>query len=84
MSKANLLDLSTDILKERITDAHKLLAQEFKGANPYRQKPMDNKERIFIFSQFTPGQIQEARRAFGNDAVDNYLADIAKLMARRR
>lgn len=82
--KKNLLDLSTDILKERITSAQAILAQEFKGSNPYRQKPVDNKERLLTFSQFTPEQIREARAAFGDDAMDSYLVQIATLMRRRK
>lgn len=82
--KKNLLDLSTDILKDRIRAAHSILAQDFKGANRYRQKPVSNKERLLTFSQFTPEQIQQARAAFGDDAVDNYLLDIQKIARRQR
>ncbi len=77
-------DLATDILKQRITMASSEIQRRSKGSDPYRQKPVSAKERLLTFSQFTPEMIQQARMAMGDDAVDNYLSEMQRLIGRQR
>ncbi len=82
MTHPNQFDQATDILKSRVNSAYAEMHKNYQNTNPYRQQPSDPKERIYQFSQFTPQDFVMARRTFGDDVVNQYIANIQKLQGR--
>lgn len=82
MAKQNIFDKATDTLKARLDRAFGVLSGQFKGANPYRQKPISNDERIYNYYQMLPHE-QELRGEFGDYPVDRYKQNIESLIRRR-
>ncbi len=80
--KKNQYDLATDYLKERVNLAFGELRKQYGRANPYRQEPVEPRQRLFDYSQITPEQIAFARQQFGPEIVDKYIVDMEGLKAR--
>ncbi len=81
--KENVLDIATDILKVRVGDASLIIKKMFKGANPYRQEPVPDEERIQNYLQTTPDEDAQLRQQFGDQEVDGMHARMQGLMYRR-
>ncbi len=82
MANKSEFDSATDIIKERLTMANAEIVKRTKGTNPYRQESISAREAIYNFSQVPPDVWQQMRLKVGDEAVDKYFTEIAK-MARR-
>lgn len=83
MTEKNIMDIATDILKERLEDAYAELAIQYHKKRPYRKEPVSVEERLFKYSQITPEQLDVGRREFGDEVVDAYLNSMQKTLNRR-
>ena len=66
----------------RIENVSTRMAKEFKGTRPFDQEAVDNRQRLYDYSQLTPEKIQFARQNFGNEVVDNHILEMEQLKAR--
>ena len=83
MPRENQLDLATDILKSRMSDAFEELRTQYKGTNPYRKEPIPRKERLMQYEQFTPEVEQMLRQSMGDEPVDKYIMKMEALGRQR-
>lgn len=85
MTKENMMDIATDILKERIGDANLVIEKMYKGTNPYRMEPMPDEERInnYLKIKADPQMEMQMRQEFGNKEFDNMEFQVRDLINRR-
>ncbi len=80
--KKNQYDLATDFLKERMNLGFAEMHKQYGKSNPYRQEPVDPKQRLYDYMQKTPQDFEFARQNFPPEIVDKYIADMEGLKAR--
>lgn len=82
--KENLMDVASDILKERLGNAKIEIQKMYKGTNPYRMEKVPDVERIqqYLGWQGTP-QEQEFRQQFGDEAVEKIHLDMHELINKK-
>ena len=80
--KTNRLDEVTDMIKKCLNGAIGEVQKQFKNTNPYRQEKVDDKERLFKYSQMTQQQLDFYASQFGAEVVQRYINEMAKLQRR--
>lgn len=69
--RENLMDIATDILKERITDANLVIKKMYKGTNPYRMEPKSDTDRIAEYNKWAGTPMEgELRQQMGDQEID--------------
>ena len=81
--RENKFDIVSDEVKRRIGLAIGEAQKRFKNTNPYRQEPMDNRQRLLDFEMQSPQDREFARSNFG-DAYAAYEQEMLKLKEKFR
>ncbi len=58
------------------------LRERFKKTKPFQQEEVSPKELLVQYDELTPERIQRMREEFGDEAMDVYLNNIAKIQGR--
>lgn len=82
--RKNRMDAITDKLRLRVDRLLGSAHTQFKGANPYRQEPMSDADRINNYIQWadTPME-QEFRQQMGDQEIDKIHFNMQELMKKR-
>ena len=76
----NRMDRITNLVNERVGRIIGTIKNDFKDTNPYRTEKITSKMQIDWFTQKFPEQESLMRQQFGDEAIDEYVGNISKLM----
>ncbi len=80
--KESIYDLIVTEMVERQKLVKDELKERFKKTKPFQQTEVSSKELLVQYDELTPERIQRMREEFGNESVDLYLNNIAKIQER--
>jgi len=78
----SIYDLVVTELLERQQLVKDELRYRFKGAKPFRQEPVSDKEALVKYDELTPEKKVWLLQQFGEDAVIPYFAKMEKIKGR--
>ena len=77
----SIFDLASDILKERLDSAFKVMSEQYKGKDPYRQEKVEPVEQLYEFNQI-PDEVKQQLRIQMPQVYNKYEQDMNKIQER--